>query len=148
MRPCMVASRCHIAPGILRGDPDTLRERRGYEAHQIVVAVWAIARAERATRLLPFHALGRDIGVHYTDDLMPYRTWKLRIPNGARTFVAALGLWLGLATVCDATGDPLLGSRVRRVDDVIAPHSERDAGTLRAYTARTSVWRASRDRVW
>jgi tagaturonate reductase len=45
----------------------------------------------------------------WTDDVTPYRTRKVRILNGGHTFMAMVGLGLGVASVGEALEHPLLG---------------------------------------
>lgn len=57
--------------------------------------------------LLPFQKAG--FNVVWTDDLTPWRTRKVRILNGGHTFLAMVGLGLGVPTVREALEHPVLG---------------------------------------
>ena len=127
-----------ITPGFPRDDEEAAWRRLGYEDRQLVITepyyIWAIEAHERVSRLLPFQQT--NLNVVYTDDPRRYRVQKLRVLNGAHTFMAAPALWLGLDTVRDAMTHPLLGQLIHQVvDQVVAPHSELDESTLREYAA-------------
>ena len=74
------------------------------------------------------------LNVRYTDDLAAYRERKVRILNGAHTWMAPIGLLHGVETVREALEHPALGPAVREaVYGEIVPAMDGADGDLRAY---------------
>lgn len=54
-------------------------------------------------------------GAQVVDDVRPFEAMKLRMLNGAHSFIAWIGLFSGHATVADAMRDPALAAAVRHL---------------------------------
>lgn len=61
-------------------------------------------------------------GARIVADVEPWERRKLWMLNGAHTLLAALGIRIGLHTVAEAIGHPLLASAVEAFWDEAAPH--------------------------
>lgn len=87
----------------------------GYEDAMLSTAepyhLWAIEGEPALDELLPLRRAG--LNVHWTDDLKPYQQRKVRILNGAHTWMAPLGLLHGVEHVRGLLGHPVLGETVR-----------------------------------
>ncbi|WP_310831705.1 tagaturonate reductase [Paenibacillus pedocola] len=73
--------------------------------------VWAIEAEPEMENILPFRTAG--LNVHWTSDLKPFRERKVRLLNGAHTWMASLGLIHGLEHVREMLEHPDFGWRVR-----------------------------------
>jgi tagaturonate reductase len=113
-----------IVTGYPRDEAAELTAELGYEDELLVAAepfhFFAVERAPRAARLLPFHEVGLD--VVFADDITPYRDRKVRILNGAHTMTALAAYLMGLDTVGQCMDDDLIRSFMRRgLDEEIIP---------------------------
>jgi tagaturonate reductase len=99
-----------IVPGHDPEERARCLKETGFDDQLIVVTepyhIFVIQGPERED-LLPFKRAG--FNVVWTDDLTPWRTRKVRILNGGHTFLAMVGLGLGVATVRESLEHPLLG---------------------------------------
>ncbi|WP_379155773.1 tagaturonate reductase [Paenibacillus sp. sgz5001063] len=95
--------------------------------------LWAIEGEPELEELLPFRKAG--LNVHWTNDLKPFRERKVRLLNGAHTWMAPLGLIHGVDHVRELLEHGELGRRVREVAvDEIIPTLPYSADELRSYT--------------
>ena len=69
---------------------------------------WIIQADERAKAAIPFR------GITYTDDLVPYRTRKVRILNGAHTMSVLAAHMAGFDIVRDMVNDELFGKYIQQ----------------------------------
>lgn len=84
--------------------------------------------------ILPFQKAG--FNVVWTDDLTPWRTQKVRILNGGHTFLAMVGLGLGVQTVGDSLKHPVLKPALDKLyENDILPLMPFPAEVLKAYHA-------------
>jgi len=74
--------------------------------------LWAIEAEPELESLLPFRASG--LNVHWTDNLEPFRERKVRLLNGAHTWMAPLGLIHGVRHVGEMLRHPEFGPRLRQ----------------------------------
>lgn len=99
-----------IVPGHDKDERARCLAETGFDDELIVVTepyhIFVIQGKERED-VLPFKKSG--FNVVWTDDLTPYRSMKVRILNGGHTFMAMVGLGLGIQTVRDALEHPLMG---------------------------------------
>ncbi|UQZ32276.1 altronate oxidoreductase [Paenibacillus sp. PK3_47] len=88
--------------------------------------LWAIEGGPELEELLPFRKAG--LNVHFTDHLKPFQERKVRILNGAHTWMAPLGIIHGISHVRELLEHPALGTQVRQavVDEILPalPYSE------------------------
>jgi tagaturonate reductase len=81
--------------------------------------IWAIEGEEELDQRLPFVQAG--LNVVWTHDLKPYQQRKVRILNGAHTWMAALGVLHGLSEVREVVEHPVYGEQLRSVmfDEIV-----------------------------
>ncbi|MFB9325609.1 tagaturonate reductase [Paenibacillus aurantiacus] len=113
-------------------------EEWGYRDAMLCTAepyhLWAIEAEPELESLLPLRKAG--LNVHWTDDLKPYQQRKVRILNGAHTWMAPIGLLHGVEHVRELLEHAWLGAEVKRtVLEEIMPSLPYDADELRAYAA-------------
>ncbi len=75
--------------------------------------LWAIEAEPELDHLLPFQQAG--LNVYWTDDLARFQQRKVRILNGAHTWMALLGLLHGIEHVRELLVHPQLGRQVREL---------------------------------
>lgn len=73
--------------------------------------LWAIEAEPEMEELLPLRRAG--LNVHWTDDLTPFQQRKVRILNGAHTWMAPIGLLHGVEHVRELLEHPVLGATVK-----------------------------------
>ena len=99
-----------IVPGHDAEERARCAAETGFDDELLVVAepyhLFVIQGAERED-VLPLKKAG--FNVVWTDDLTTYRSRKVRVLNGGHTFMAMIGLGLGLTSVREALEHPLLG---------------------------------------
>ncbi|OUM94564.1 MAG: altronate oxidoreductase [Thermobacillus sp. ZCTH02-B1] len=94
--------------------------------------LWAIEGPEELDDELGLRKAG--LNVHYTRDLAFFRERKVRILNGAHTWMAPIGLLHGVQTVREALEHPALGPAVREaVYGEILPAMDGAGDDLAAY---------------
>lgn len=132
-----------IVPGFPKDDIDKICAETGYEDNLVVMAepfhLWVIEpitgsgqKIERLKSELPFAKAGLD--VKFVDDLVPYRTRKVRILNGAHTAMVPVAYLRGLRTVREAIEDNHTGEFVRRaLEEEIIPTLDLPADELRKF---------------
>lgn len=74
--------------------------------------LWAIEGEPELEQLLPFRKAG--LNVHFTNDLKPFQERKVRILNGAHTWMAPLGIIRDTSHVREVLDHPELGRQVRQ----------------------------------
>jgi len=126
---------------IVTGYPESEQAERwfaewGYRDAMLTTAepyhLWAIEGPPELDDELGLRKAG--LNVHYTDDLAVYRERKVRILNGAHTWMAPAGLLRGARTVREALEHPALGPAVREaVYGEIVPTMAGAEGELEAY---------------
>lgn len=96
--------------------------------------LWAIEGGPELEQELPFRKAG--LNVHFTNDLKPFQERKVRILNGAHTWMTPLGLLHGISHVGELLEHPELGAKVRQavVHEILPslPYGEEE---LSAYAA-------------
>ncbi|MBW5449084.1 tagaturonate reductase [Cohnella sp. CFH 77786] len=96
--------------------------------------LWAIEGEPELDALLPFRQAG--LNVVWTDDLTPYQRRKVRILNGAHTWMAPLGLLHGVEHVRELLEHAELGPKVREtVFGEIVPTLPDSRQEMEAYAA-------------
>ena len=90
-----------IVTGHIAGDPDSCSA--ACEPYRS----WIIQADERAKVAIPFK------NITYTDDLVPYRTRKVRILNGAHTMSVLAAYMAGFDIVRDMMNDELFGRYIQ-----------------------------------
>lgn len=111
-------------------------EEWGYRDPMLTTAepyhLWAIEAEPELDELLPLRQAG--LNVHWTTDLRPFSTRKVRILNGAHTWMAPLGLLHGVEHVRELLEHDVLGKLVREtVYADIVPSLPYSAEELKAY---------------
>jgi len=105
-----------IVTGYPEAEAQMFWKSMGYEDRLLVAGelfhLWVIEGPESLQRELPFHQAG--LNVVWTDTLMPYRSRKVRLLNGAHTSGALAAYLSGLTTVREMMEDDVLGAHVRR----------------------------------
>ncbi|WP_127530212.1 tagaturonate reductase [Paenibacillus kobensis] len=81
--------------------------------------LWAIEAEPEMEAVLPLRQAG--LNVHWTDDLRPFQQRKVRLLNGAHTWMAPIGLLNGVEHVGDLLRHPALGEMVKKliIDDIV-----------------------------
>ena len=106
-----------IIPGIKGEERVEAWEQVGYTDEMITQGepyhFWAIEAPSAVREALPLGKSGLDI--IYCDDIMPYRSRKVRILNGAHTVMVPVGYLSGLETVQEAVEDELVGAYIQEV---------------------------------
>lgn len=106
---------------IVTGYPSEQQAQRwfqewGYNDHLLTTAepyhLWVIEGEPQLAEELPFAQAG--LNVWWVNDLKPYQQRKVRILNGAHTFMALLGILQGFTEVRLAMEDERLGGLIRR----------------------------------
>lgn len=94
--------------------------------------IWAIEGEEELDQRLPFVQAG--LNVVWTNDLKPYQQRKVRILNGAHTWMAALGVLHGLSEVREVVEHPVYGEQLRSaIFDEIVPSVPLPEAEMRVY---------------
>lgn len=105
---------------IVTGYPDEAQaeawfEEWGYRDTMLCTAepyhLWAIEADAEMEKLLPFRTAG--LNVHWATDLTPFQQRKVRLLNGAHTWMAPLGILHGIDYVGELIQHPDLGTRAR-----------------------------------
>ncbi|RIX47251.1 tagaturonate reductase [Paenibacillus nanensis] len=105
---------------IVTGYPDDAQaevwfEEWGYRDAMLCTAepyhLWAIEAEPDMEALLPLRKAG--LNVHWTEDLTPFQQRKVRILNGAHTWMAPIGLLHGVEHVRELLEHPVLGAMVK-----------------------------------
>ena len=104
-----------IVPGFPKNKIEKVYEKIGYKDQLVVDAepyhLWAIEAPQFVQEELPLDKVG--LNVVYTDDLEPYRKMKVRILNGAHTFMVPVAYLKGINTVREAVEDEVVGALVK-----------------------------------
>jgi tagaturonate reductase len=126
-----------IVPGHDPEERARCQKETGFDDQLIVVTepyhIFVVQGPERED-ILPFKKAG--FNVVWTNDLTPWRTRKVRILNGGHTFLAMVGLGLGVPTVRESLEHPVLGPALDAfyAQDVL-PYMNFPAAELKAYHA-------------
>jgi len=105
------------------GTAEAWFEEWGYRDELLCTAepyhLWAIEAEPDMEALLPLRQAG--LNVYWTDDLRPFQQRKVRLLNGAHTWMAPLGLLHGVEHVGELLRHPELGAMVKRlvIDDIV-----------------------------
>lgn len=113
-----------IVAGYPRAEAAEMEKKFGYEDKLIdcgeIFHFFVLETKPETLRGLPFAECG--LNVRITDDLVPYRTRKVRFLNGAHTANVLAAILGGLKQVDEMMDDPLFGETVRRsIYDEIFP---------------------------
>ena len=104
-----------IVPGYPKERMGEITAELGYEDKQVVEGepfhLWVIQASDGLQKELPFPSIGLD--VLYVDDIIPYRTRKVRILNGAHTALVPVAYLYGIDTVRESVEDPVIGKYLR-----------------------------------
>jgi tagaturonate reductase len=88
-------------------DAEAVMDTLGYEDRMLTVAEpyhqWVLEGGAELAERLPFHKAG--LNVLWVDDLRPYSTRKVRILNGAHTYLVPMAFLQGHDIVRDAVAD-------------------------------------------
>ena len=105
-----------IVPGFPRDNFEEITEELGYRDHLVVEGeqfhLWVIEGPEQVSQEFPANEAG--LNVIFADDLVPYRSRKVHILNGAHTLMVPVGLLYGLEAVRETVEHPVLGSMVKK----------------------------------
>ncbi|GIP17306.1 altronate oxidoreductase [Paenibacillus montaniterrae] len=126
---------------IVTGYPDAKQAEQwfaewGYEDPLLTTAepyhLWAIEGESELEQQLPLASAG--LNVLWVDDLKPFQQRKVRILNGAHTFMALLGMLKGLSEVRAAMEHDELGVLIiRTIESEIIPSLPYDQTELQTY---------------
>ncbi|NJL75890.1 MAG: tagaturonate reductase [Saprospiraceae bacterium] len=113
-----------IVPGFPAERAATIFQQIGVQDNLLVAAepyhLWVIEGDKRAQQYFPVHQIG--LNVHFTNDLMPFRTIKVRVLNGAHTAMTMFGYLHGCRTVRACMEHPTVNAFVQSlVFDEILP---------------------------
>lgn len=112
-----------IVTGFPRGEEDEWEKKLGYKDNMIVTAeyfhLWVIEGMNDKKDLLPLDKNGYH--VIFTDDIVPYKTRKVRILNGAHTMSVLAARMMGFETVKEMVSDPVMNKYINKgiYDEVI-----------------------------
>lgn len=105
-----------IVPGFPKDEIDEICQKAGYRDDIVVCGepyhLWAIEGDEIFQRELPFEKT--DLNVVFTTDLAAYRSRKVKVLNGVHTMSVLLSHLMGIETVRESLGNPLLNSHIRQ----------------------------------
>ena len=121
-------------------EADLLQKQLGYEDRMLVAAEpyyqWVIEGDAELARRLPFEEAG--LQVKWVSDLQPYSVRKVRILNGAHTFLVPMAYLLGHDIVRDAIADERIAaplqSFLNETVSAILPFPKEESG---AYIEQT-----------
>ena len=113
-----------IVPGFPTERAAAIFQQIGVQDNLLVAAepyhLWVIEGDERAQQRFPAHQIG--LNVHFTSDLAPFRTIKVRLLNGAHTAMTMFGYLHGCRTVRACMEHPTVNAFVQSlVFDEILP---------------------------
>lgn len=126
-----------IVPGYPREEKDEYEAKLDYEDNLMVVCeeflLWVIEGDEKLKAKIPFDKI--DDQVLIVKDIIPYRTRKVRILNGAHTAMLAFSILYGKETVKEAIDDEFAGKWISdTVYNEIIPTLELPKEELIAYS--------------
>jgi tagaturonate reductase len=105
-----------IVTGYPQDEAEQLEQKFGYTDGLITVAepyyLWILEGDEQLAEQLPFHQAG--LNVEWVEDLTPYIQRKVRILNGAHTFLVPIAFRQGHDTVREAVNDEKLLIKLQR----------------------------------
>ena len=103
-----------IVSGYPKERAEKIQEELGYEDELLVAGEyyhsWVIQGSDAVQKELPFSQT--DLNVEFVDDLVPYREMKVRILNGAHTFMVPVGYLAGIRFVKEAMDDEVVSGFV------------------------------------
>lgn len=113
-----------IVPGYPKDSAAEIELETGYADPLMVMAepfhLWVIEAPEHVRHAFPGDKAG--LQIKFTDNLIPYRTRKVRILNGAHTAMVPVAYLLGLRTVRESIEHATVGDFVRRaIEEEIIP---------------------------
>lgn len=104
-----------IVPGYPRDNAKELEKELGYTDNLMVKAeiflFWVIKGNEKIKKVFP--ADKANIGVHFVDDIKPYKERKVKILNGSHTLMVPVAYLSGIDTVRESMEDEVIGSFVK-----------------------------------
>jgi tagaturonate reductase len=112
-----------IVPGYPKDEIESIRPRIGFDDRLVVKSesfhFFVIEGDEFIQSNFPAHKHG--FNVKYVKSIVPYRTQKVRILNGAHTCMVPIGLLAGIETVRDVVEDVQIGNFIRATiyDEII-----------------------------
>jgi tagaturonate reductase len=100
-----------IVPGYPRNEIDEIQKYIGFKDDLVVSSEYFHAFYIEGNQIVrhKFPADQCNLNVEYVDDLIPYRSRKVRILNGAHTVLVATGLLSGISTVKEGIEDKEIG---------------------------------------
>lgn len=113
-----------IVPGYPREEIEEIQERIGFNDQLVVKSesfhLFVIEGDAFIQKHFPAHKHG--FNVKYVKSIVPYRTQKVRILNGAHTSMVPVGLLSDLETVSEAISDDQVGAYVRQTifEEIVA----------------------------
>lgn len=106
-----------IVPGYPKDSIGGLEEKTGYKDEMAVMVepyhFWAIEGSDEVKNEFPLDQIG--LNIKFVDNLVPFRTQKVRILNGGHTAMVPLAYLRGLRTVKEAVEDPEIGEFLKEV---------------------------------
>jgi tagaturonate reductase len=128
-----------IVTGFPRNTIDQVKAELGYNDNLVVVGeyfhVWAIGGSTAIREKLPLDKAG--LNVQFMDDITEFRKRKVRILNGAHTGMVPMALLMGLETVRDAFGNPLVEGFIREmITEEVLPTLQGDRGELADFASK------------
>ncbi|MDB5083765.1 MAG: altronate oxidoreductase [Bacilli bacterium] len=104
-------------------DAEAIQQQQGYEDQFLTASepyhLWVIEGDQALADKLPFQQAG--LNVRWTDDLTPFATRKVRLLNGAHTFMVPMSYLNGHNIVRGAIEDAALSTKVKEfLEDIAA----------------------------
>lgn len=129
-----------IVTGHPQEEIDHYEQVLGYTDPLLTVAEpyhqWLIEANDHIADRLPFHKAG--LNVLWVDDLQPYVQRKVRILNGAHTFLVPIAFLQGYDIVRDAVNDKQLETKIRIfLEEVVAETLDLDHQELLGFIEQT-----------
>jgi len=125
-----------IVTGYPKKDAESMQKKWGYRDCMIDTAelfhLWVIESGKEIAEEIPFDKAG--LNVLWKDDIMPYKTRKVRILNGAHTMLVPASFLVGFKTVRDVMNNSIMAGFVRKgIFDEIIPTLDPDKGELEKF---------------
>lgn len=113
-----------IVPGYPRDQVKELEKEIGYSDQMMVKAeiflLWVIQGNEKIKKVFPVDKA--NLGVHYVENIKPYKERKVKILNGSHTCMVPVSYLYGIDTVRESVEDPVIGKFVREfIFDEVVP---------------------------
>lgn len=129
-----------IVTGYPADEIHAIERQLGYTDKMLTVAEpyhqWVIEGNDDIAEQLPFHKAG--LNVEWVKDISPYVKRKVRVLNGAHTFMVPIAYLNGIDIVRDAVSDSKVRSKVMCfLEEVVAPTLPFSEDELNVYIAQT-----------